>query len=106
METFDNNEKEEIMKFRNSCIQDVNWMDLTFGDMMLLVDKWSIVSIFANIFQIVGSLFFLTKISKNTRAPDIILGIGCSFAWFNITRYLMKLPNYKTMINSFVKSFP
>jgi len=73
---------------------------------MLLADKWSIVSIFANIFQIIGSLFFLTKIGKSSRNPDIMLGIGCSLAWLNITRYLMKTTNYKTMINSFVKSFP
>lgn len=73
---------------------------------MLLVDKWSIVSIFANIFQIIGSLFSLTKISKSSRTPDIMLGIASSLAWLNITRYLMKTENYKTMINSFVKSFP
>jgi len=74
--------------------------------MMLLVDKWSIVSILANIFQIIGTILFLTKISKSSRAPDVMLGVGCSLAWFNITRYLMKTANYKTMINSFVKSFP
>ena len=48
---------------REMLMKNVNWDDLLFRDKMKLIDIWSVVSILANIFQIMGSVYSIFRAS-------------------------------------------
>jgi len=87
-------------------MKELNWNELTFEDKLRLIEKWSFVSILANIFQIIGSVCSIQRQYLSATTPDKLQGIGCMLACFNMIRYLLKTKNYKTMITSFAKSAP
>ena len=37
-------------------MKELNWNELIFEDKLRLIEKWSFVSILANLFQIIGSV--------------------------------------------------
>ena len=42
-------------------MKEANWKDLLFADKLRLIDIWSIVSILANICQVVGSFYSMFR---------------------------------------------
>ena len=87
-------------------LKESNWNDLMFTDKLRLVDVWSIISIIANISQIIGSLYAISRNSLNLVTSDRALGFGTMLAWFVILRYLLKTQNYSVMLMSFSKAGP
>ena len=83
-----------------------NWQDLLLSDKMRLIDIWSIISILANICQVIGSFYSMFRARLSLTTPDQILGVGCMLAWFTMLRYLMKTHQYKSMLASFQKAAP
>jgi len=77
-----------------------------FTDKLRLVDVWSIISIIANISQVVGSLYAINRNTLNLVTSDRALGIGTMLAWFVLLRYLLKTQNYSVMLMSFSKAGP
>ena len=87
-------------------MEDANWDDLLFWDKIRLIDIWSIISILANITQIIGCLYSIFRNRLNIMTADKSLGIGCMFAWFIILRYILKTQSYRAMLASFNKALP
>jgi len=69
--------------------QDMTWNDLKFSDKLKLVNKFSILAIIGNLFQILGtSLYFLQQV-KELGFGEVLIGFGCLFAWATLPRYFM-----------------
>lgn len=79
-----------IQRRKAKLMEDANWDDLLFWDKIRLIDIWSIISILANITQIIGCLYSIFRNRLNIMTADKSLGIGCMFAWFIILRYILK----------------
>ena len=87
-------------------MKEANWSDLLIGDKMRLFDKWSVISMLANLAQIVGCTYSIFRKNLDIETADTALGIGCMLAWFTILKYLLKTQAYKSMLASFIKSAP
>ena len=61
-----------------------------FTDKLRLVDVWSIISIVANVSQIIGSLYAISRNNLSLMTSDRALGFGTMLAWFVLLRYLLK----------------
>jgi len=87
-------------------MKEADWDDLLFYDKIKLIDIWSIISIVANVSQIIGSLYSIFRNSLNIMTADKSLGIGCMLAWFVMLRYLLKTETYRAMLTAFNKAAP
>ena len=98
---------DEIQAKKEKLIREANWDDLLLSDKCKLLDGWSILSIIANIFQILGCIFTTFRDTFNLLVlADNMLGVGAMLAWFIILRYLLRTESYKSMLASFNKSLP
>lgn len=91
---------------KKKLMKEANWEDLLFWDKMRLFDIWSLISIIANICQILGCFYSLFRDKLDLHTADQNLGLGCMLAWWTMLRYLMKTVAYKSMLASFQKSAP
>lgn len=87
-------------------MKEVNWDELLFWDKLRIFEHWALLSIIANLFQIIGCTYSIFRKSLDVQTSDTILGVGCMLAWWNMLRYLLKTQQYKSMIASFIKSAP
>jgi hypothetical protein len=88
-------------------MKEANWEDLLFWDKVRLFDTWSIISIIANLCQILGCFYSIFRKSNlDIQTADTNLGLGCMLAWWTMLRYLLKTQAYKSMLASFIKSAP
>ena len=102
----DDNLTEDLRAKKKRLMKEANWDDLLFWDKIRLFDPWSIVSILANLAQIIGCGYSLFRNSLDLITADKNLGIGCMLAWWTMLRYLLKTQAYKSMLASFKKSAP
>lgn len=86
---------------RERLMKEANWDDLLIWDKMRLFDVWCVISIIANISQIIGSWYGIFRNSLDLTTSDQMIGIGCMLAWWVMLRYLMKTAAYKSMLASF-----
>lgn len=92
---------------RRRLMKDANWDDLLFWDKVRLFESWSIISMIANICQIIGCFYSIfRKKDLDIEVADTNLGLGCMLAWWTMLRYLLKTQAYKSMLSSFIKSAP
>ena len=71
-------------------MKEANWSDLLFWDKLRLFEIWSIISIIANLCQILGCFYSIFRNSLDLDTADKSLGLGCMLAWWTMLRYLLK----------------
>lgn len=91
---------------RERLLKEANWNDLMFWDKMRLFDSWAIISIIANLAQIIGCTYSIFRNYLDIVTADTMLGLGCMLAWWTMLRYFFKTQAYKSMLASFIKSAP
>jgi len=69
------------------------------------VNKWNIVALISNLFQLSGTLVFLFEPRQRISGANNMIGIGCFFAWVNIMRYFQYDSNYFFMFSAIQRSF-
>lgn len=84
----------------------IKWEDLTFGDKAKLFRYWSIVTLFANIIQIFGALFFLLKIYVDLSISEFLVGFGCMLAWISLIEYLEYSPKHSFISKTLSSALP
>lgn len=87
-------------------MQEANWDDLLFWDKLRLFEIWSLISIIANLCQILGCFYSIFRNNLDLDTADKNLGLGCMLAWWTMLRYLLKTQSYRSMLASFQKSAP
>ena len=97
---------EDMRAKKARLMKEANWEDLLFWDKFRLFDVWSIVSILANLCQILGCGYSLFRNQLDINTADKNLGLGCMLAWWVMLRYLLKTQAYRSMLASFQKSAP
>lgn len=102
-----NEENDRKLQLRRSrLMKEANWNDLMIRDKIRLLDIWSIISLFANVCQIIGCVYSIFRNNLNIITADKTLGLGCMLAWIVMLRYMMKTETYKAMIASFYRAAP
>lgn len=87
-------------------MKEANWNELIFWDKIRLFDIWAIISIIANLSQIIGCTYYIFRYNFDLQVADTLLGLGCMLAWWTMLRYFLKTQAYKSMLASFIKSAP
>eukprot|EP00349_Pseudokeronopsis_sp_Brazil_P011724 CAMPEP_0202979828 /NCGR_PEP_ID=MMETSP1396-20130829/85879_1 /ASSEMBLY_ACC=CAM_ASM_000872 /TAXON_ID= /ORGANISM="Pseudokeronopsis sp., Strain Brazil" /LENGTH=189 /DNA_ID=CAMNT_0049719443 /DNA_START=707 /DNA_END=1276 /DNA_ORIENTATION=- len=82
------------------------WEDLTFSDKMKLFNYWSVVTLFANILQIFGALFYLINLFIRFVYSDYFVGLGCLLAWVTLSQYLEFSPKYSFISKTLGQALP
>ena len=86
---------------KRRLMKEANWDDLLFWDKIRLFEIWAIISIFANLCQILGCWYSIFRNSLDLDTADKSLGLGCMLAWWTMLRYLLKTQSYRSMLASF-----
>ena len=102
----DANLTEDMKTKKKRLMKEANWDDLLFWDKIRLFDVWSLVSILANLLQVIGCWYSIFRDRLDMDDADRILGAGCMLAWWTMLRYLLKTEQYRSMLSSFQKAAP
>eukprot|EP01022_Parablepharisma_sp_SALTPOND_P002642 TRINITY_DN1107_c0_g1_i1.p1 TRINITY_DN1107_c0_g1~~TRINITY_DN1107_c0_g1_i1.p1 ORF type:complete len:379 (-),score=28.83 TRINITY_DN1107_c0_g1_i1:100-1236(-) len=70
------------------------------------LDRWKILIFVGNLIQVTGTVLYLFGFRDKTTIPDILMGLGCFFAWLNIVSYLEINVEYYMMFITLFKSLP
>ena len=81
---------DELKARRARLMKEANWNDLLFADKLRLFDMWSILSMMANLAQILGCFYSIFRNHLDLSTADSNLGLGCMLAWWTMLRYLLK----------------
>lgn len=95
----------------------VQWENLTLYDKVKLFSIWSVFSIISSILQLFGSLqniinlfnFFEFDQSGGTTSDnsvEILVGLGCMFAWVGLIRYMNTSRNYSILAKTLSRALP
>ncbi len=67
---------------------------------MKLVNKFSILAIFGNLLQLLGtSVYFLQQV-REIGFGEVFIGFGCFFAWATLPRYFMYSQRYSLILRT------
>ena len=97
---------QQMLAKKKRLMKEANWDDLLFADKMRLFDSWALISLLANVLQMIGCSYSIFKNNLDIQTADTYLGLGCMLAWWTMLRYLLKTQAYKSMLASFIKSAP
>ena len=75
---------------KKRLMKEANWDDLLFWDKFRLFDSFSIISMLANLCQIIGCFYSIFRNNLDVQTADTNLGLGCMLAWWTMLRYLLK----------------
>ena len=84
-------------------VKTIKWSRLRFVDKAKLFNWWSIISIFFNIFQIIGSVSLMVRAQQTLSFSEAMIGLGCAGAWLGLVRYT----GFFTQVNkTFFRAIP
>ena len=86
--------------------QDLAWEDLKFWDKAKLINKFSIIALVGNLFQILGSIFYYVQQVREVGFGEIMIGIGCLCAWSTLPRYFFYSQRYSLILRTIQFSVP
>lgn len=95
-----------IASLQGSLSASEAWESLSMKDKLHFFSLWEVVGVLGNLFQIFGSLMSLIDTKVLVSTHEILNGIGCWFAWFNLVRYFDQHEGAFTIINTIKRAFP
>lgn len=81
----------------------LSWDELGFSEKAKLFNKWSLVSIIANLFLIAGTILYIVNRFKRILMSETLLGFGCMLTWISFSRYIENATEY-SFVNRTMKA--
>ncbi len=85
---------------------DIAWEDLKLSDKAKLINKFQIIAIVGNVFQVLGTSFYFLQQVREVSAGEIFMGIGCFCAWATLPRYFMYSQRYSLILRTIKFAVP
>lgn len=85
---------------------DITWNQLTVSDKFKLINMFSPLAIAGNLFQLLGTAIYYIQDDGEISLAEILIGMGCLFAWCTLPRYFMYSQRYSLVLRTIKFAVP